>query len=422
MRCILMNKNKEIALIELNSHTNSIEKIYEIYNLEYSPLYLKIAVNDKSINNAQALNMWFRGRGIPAWRKDLESLLEKLNITSPDELLNKSYALSLSDQYWIKDEKQKDLKWEDINFFTNDFKYKGYFNISLSSSGLANDIDLHSPNNTTDGMLQKAWIIENTDRVLVKGTYFPARQEPLNEWLVSRICEKLNIDYCNYEIDIIDNKIVSKCKDFITENEEIITAYEIFYSEKRSNSINDFEHYIGILEKNGIKNARQQVENMFLIDYIVMNIDRHMKNFGIIRNVETLKWERTTPIFDTGECLQCDKLTNEMNFNDGKCKFFSNTNKSISELLKYIDITRFDFSKIQDIPMIFKDKLIEYKKYTDMTDERIEKISNGLQERIDFLVRYREKQINSIKDTISRKTEKLLEDTEIIEEEEDEEL
>jgi len=51
------------------------------------------------------------------------------------------------------------------------------------------------------------------------------------------------------------------------------------------------------------------IYNMFLVDYIVVNFDRHMKNFGVIRNVETLKWERVCPIFDTGECTEpcCNK-------------------------------------------------------------------------------------------------------------------
>lgn len=386
MKCVLMNKNKQVALIELNTDNNSIDNIHEVYNLDYAPLTLKNAIENKVINNVKALNNWFKGRGIPSWRKDLENLLTNLNVSSSDELLNKSYALSLSDQYWIKEEAQTNLKWEDINFFTNDFKYKGYLQISLSSSLTEDEIDLKSPNNTTDGMLQKAWIIENGNRILVKGTYYPTRQEPINEWLVSQICNRLKLDYCNYEIDITDNKITSKCIDFINENEEIITAYEIFNSKKQDNDTNDFNHYINILKENGIKNAKEKVEDMFLIDYIVMNMDRHMKNFGIIRNVETLKWERTTPIFDTGECMQCDKLLNEMNFKDGKCKFFRNTNKSFSSLLNYINISKYDFSTLQDLPEKFREKLLEYKDYTDMTEERIEKLYFGLQCRISELI------------------------------------
>lgn len=138
------------------------------------------------------------------------------------------------------------------------------------------------------------------------------------------------------------------------------------------------------MEENGVLNTKQDVENMFLIDYIVRNIDRHMKNFGIIRNVKTLKWERVTPIFDTGECMQCDKLTNEVDFHDGVCKFFTNTNKKFSDVIRYIDISKFDFSKLQHLPEEFK-KLIEFQKYTDMTDERINKLCKGLEYRISTL-------------------------------------
>ena len=381
-----MNKNKQVALIELNTENNSIDNIHEIYDLKYAPLAFKNAVENKVISNVKALNNWYKGRGIPSWRKDLENLLINLKISSSDELLNKSYGLCLSDQYWIKEKEQIELKWEDINFFTNDFKYKGYLQVSLSSSVTNNEIDLKSPNNTTDGMLQKAWIIENENRVLVKGTYYPTRQEPINEWLVSQICKKLKLDYCNYEIGIIDNKIISKCKNFINENQEIITAYEIFNSKKQDNNTNDFNHYIKILNENGINDAKKRLQDMFLIDYIVMNMDRHMKNFGIIRNVETLEWEKVTPIFDTGECMQCDKLLNEINFKEGKCKFFSNTNKDISRLLDYIDLNKYDFEELKEIPQMLREKLIEYKEYTDMTDERIEKLYLGLNYRISYLI------------------------------------
>ncbi len=385
MKCYLMNKNKKVALIEYNTNYNAIIKIFEIYEIDYAPLSFKNAVSDKSLSNVKELNLWFKGRGIPDWRKDLENLLKKLNVSSPDELLNKAYGLSLSDQYWIKSENQENLQWKDINFFTNDFQYKGYLQVSLSSSFSEERIDLRSPNNTTDGMLQKAWVIENKERILVKGTYYESRQEPINEWLVSQICKRLDLDYCNYEIGIENNKLVSKCKNFLTENEEIITAYEVFNSKKQNNNINDFEHYIKILEENGISNARKQVQDMFFVDYLVMNIDRHMKNFGIIRNVETLNWERTTPIFDTGECMECNKLTNEINFKDGKCKFFTNTNKEFSDLLKYIDISKYDISKLNGLAKEFKEKLIEYKNYTDMSDERIQKLYDGLLFRINIL-------------------------------------
>ena len=384
MKCYLMNKNKKVALIEYNTIADAIDNIYEIYDIDYAPLSLKNASKDKSKNIVKELNNWFKGRGIPSWRKDIETLLEKLNVSSREELLNKAFALSLSDQYWLKEE-NSDIEWKNINFFENDFKYKGYLSASLSTFSNERP-DLYSPNNTTDGMLQKAWIIENGDRVLVKGTYEASRQEPINEWLVSNICERLGFEYCNYNVELVDGKLVSKCKDFISSDEEIVTAYDIFNSCNKNNNMSDLEHYIKILEEHNVPQARENIEDMFIVDFLVMNIDRHMKNFGIIRNVNTLEWVRTTPIFDTGEAMNCDKLTSEINFYDGTGKFFTNTNKKFSSYLENIkDIAKIDVNKLEGIVQEYKEMLQKYQPYMEISDERIEKLVEGLEYRINTL-------------------------------------
>ena len=280
----------------------------------------------------------------------------------------------------------KRIEWKNINFFENDFKYKGYLSASLSTDSKERP-DLHSPNNTTDGMLQKAWIIENGDRILVKGTYEASRQEPINEWLASNICNRLGFKYCSYEIDVIDGKLVSKCKNFISSDEEIITAHDIFNSHSKSNNVSDYEHYVQILEKQNVPEARKNVEDMFIVDFLVMNIDRHLKNFGVIRNVNTLKFERTTPIFDTGESMNCNKLTQEINFHDGTGKFFSNTNKRFSQYLEIVkDLKRIDMKKLQGISQEYREVLLKYQPYTEISEERIEKLVKGLNQRIEFLI------------------------------------
>ena len=384
MKCILMNKNTPILLLEYNTKYNTIEKIYDIYNIEYAPLSVYNANKNIYKNLVEEVNKWFRNRGIPSWRKNIEKLLENLNVSTTEELLNKSYALSLSDQYWIK-EQDSQIEWKDINFFENDFKYKAYLDISLSNSSdkRLNQAELKSPNNTTDGMLQKGWIIENGKRVLVKGIYQPSREEPINEWLASEICRRLDFYHCDYSIDIINNRIVSKCESFVTSDEEIISAYDIYNSEKKSNNVTDLEHYINILEKHNVPDARKNVENMFVLDFIIMNIDRHMKNFGVIRNVNTLEWVRTTPIFDNGESMQCDKLTSEINFTDGKGKFFTNTDKKYSEMLKKLETIReVDIKKLEGIVTDYKNVLEKYQPYTDATSERTRKLCFGLEKRI----------------------------------------
>lgn len=49
---------------------------------------------------------------------------------------------------------------------------------------------------------------------------------------------------------------------------------------------------------------------MLVFDHLIHNTDRHEKNFGFIRDAETLKIERFAPLFDNGSSFawNCDSL------------------------------------------------------------------------------------------------------------------
>mgnify|MGYP007065441077 CR=1 FL=1 len=47
-----------------------------------------------------------------------------------------------------------------------------------------------------------------------------------------------------------------------------------------------------------------RLDEMFVTDYIIGNYDRHYRNFGLIRNAETLKFISAAPIFDTDTSLK----------------------------------------------------------------------------------------------------------------------
>lgn len=389
MKCYLMNKNNVVMIINYNTSYNAIDDIYEINNIDYAPLSIYNAYNSKSENLIKVTSNWFKGRGIPSWRKDLKKLLEKLNVNSSDELLNKSYGLSLSDQYWLK-EIDSNIEWKDINFFNNDFEYEAYLLASLDSTShkSINPNVLKSPNNTTDGMLQKGWIIEDGKRKLVKGTYTFSMEEPFNEWLASNICKRLGFDYCDYIIEFDKElKLISKCDCFINDKEELISAYDVFKTKRKPNGINDYEFYISVLEEHCIKDARTNLENMFILDYLIVNNDRHMKNFGIIRDVKSLKWLKVTPIFDSGESMECDKYLDEMNFNRCYGKFFSNPHKEYDDILKTIkvDFNRIDINKLDGLTNEYKDLLCMYQDKLDISDKRITKLIDGLDTRINKL-------------------------------------
>lgn len=383
MRYTLMNKNTEVLIGEYNEILKGFEKIYEIKNIEYAPVILYNLYkkgNDKEL--LEKLTDWFKGRGIPSWRDDLDLLLARLNVNTPEELLDKAFGLSLSDQYWVKPS-DSSIEYKDINFFDHDFSDSDFTNVTFSNIGSSNiKVSLISPNNTTDGRLKKTWIIENGKRYLLKGGYKTEVMQPFNEVLASMICERLGFNYTKYTIDTVKDKVVSKCECFINTDTELVTAYQILHGKEKKYGKRDYEDYIKILEDNGIDNVRCEVENVFILDYLILNEDRHLNNFGIIRNVNTLKWVGVCPIFDSGQSLNILDYSDDEMIINGQGRFFYNVD-NFDSVISYIkDIKRFDFSKLDGVVEEFDELLHKYQYITRMTDRRINKICTLLSSRI----------------------------------------
>ena len=246
MKCILMNKNTEVLVAEYNDSLAVFSEIYEIKNIDYAPIIIKdLYLKDQDIT--PDLSKWFRGRGIPSWRDKLDILLARLNIKAPEVLLNKSFGLSLSDQYWIK-QIDSNVSYDDINFFDHDFDSADFLEASFSNSSktIIDESSLKTPNNTTDGMLKKSWIIENGQRYLLKGGYKNETLQPFNEALASEICKRLGFSHVEYTLDTYKNIVVSKCPCFITKDTEFVSAYQVMNNKKRHNNYYDYEEYIKI--------------------------------------------------------------------------------------------------------------------------------------------------------------------------------
>ena len=396
MKCTLMNKYTEVLVAEYDSATSVFTKIYEIKDINYAPYILKSFYIENDINYKifrTNLSEWFKGRGIPSWRDKLDLLLHRLNITAPYELLDKAFGLSLSDQYWLKPE-GSNISYDDINFFDNDFDYAEFMEASLSNNSkeITKESSLKTPNNTTDGMLKKAWIIDNGIRYLLKGGYKNETLQPFNEALASEICKRLGFTHVEYTIDTYKDMVVSKCPCFINKDTEFITCHQIINDMKRHDSIKDYEEYIKKLENNGIDNARENVENMYILDFLIMNEDRHLNNFGIIRDVNTLEWIDVAPIFDNGQSLNMEYFDDEEVHISGNGRFFYEV-KSFDEIIKVVkNIKRIDISELDGIVEWFDDLLHKYQHLTGYSDTRINKLCILLNRQINKLKRLIEEQ------------------------------
>lgn len=380
MKYIFMNKNTPILECEIDGEGN-LYNILNEYNLNYLPF--GILRKDKSLKSS--VYKWMKNRIIPASRKNFYHIIDKLNISDTMELPVNSLWLSLSDQYWFKPENST-LEWENVNFFENEFSEDVG---KVLVGGVVDEPSLISPDNTSDGYLAKKWIIKNNKRVLLKSGEKPYYQEPYNEVLASKISELLNINAVKYEILIEHEKVYSACENMINTDEELVPAYYLINSKNKPNDISFYEYYLSLCESCGIKNARNELEDMIVLDYIMLNEDRHQRNYGVIRNVNTLKFEKIAPIFDTGFSLFYNTDTNSINDRGFSIrpKGFTNTFEKSMELVKRWD--RYDFNKLNYI-----DEFME-ELFSDFNIERRIKLISVVKNRIKDLKLLRERSVKN---------------------------
>lgn len=301
---ILMHKDIPVAEICLDSVTSSVSAVGEIFALAHVPV--GITVKKGKIDRV-TLNEWWRGRAIPASRAGLMRALEELKLASPQLLLDKCLGLSLSDQYWICPADRK-TAWGEVNFFDNAFSEdvgNALFGHPVSRAG----VSLMSPDNTSDGWLKKKWMIVNGKRCLMKAGSGATQQEPYNEVLASIIMGRLDIPHVTYTLTMQEDYPYSVCEDFITPDTELVSAWHIMQTQPKPNHVSVYQHYLDCCGKQGIPGIKDSLDRMLVLDYLMMNEDRHQNNFGAIRSANTLEWLGAAPIYDSGTSLWFDKPT-----------------------------------------------------------------------------------------------------------------
>ncbi len=171
MKYTLMHKNVAVADIEIDEALGGVTKIRNITAKEHLPVGTIRIQRDDEVVDRYAFNQWWTGRSIPASRMGVSDALEILGIYNTKLLLTECLGLSLSDHYWIK-HYNKNIVWEDVNFFDNDFS-DDIGDVLFGMNGKNADFDFVSPDNTSDGNLQKRWKIIDGKRCLLKSGSTP---------------------------------------------------------------------------------------------------------------------------------------------------------------------------------------------------------------------------------------------------------
>lgn len=291
MNYLLMNKNTEI--LSFSCIRNTFDEV------ECTELAWFSTLRPLGYHN---LTDYLSDRQAPKHRKHIQALLERYGCDDLEGFLNVTHALSLNDTFWVKPE-VSDLCWEDASLYQNEFDelvsnaaFDGRFgSTSLSST---------SPEFGTDGYYAKCWMREDDRIMLYKRGSNTFEIEPLSEFLACQVEQFLHLNYVAYDLAFYHDKLISKCALFTTESVGLVKAHDVLPRGKRSvSSILNYFRKIGV---------EDQFRRMCVLDALILNTDRHLGNFGVLVDNQTMAIQGMAPIYDNNRSLLFDMDANQL--------------------------------------------------------------------------------------------------------------
>jgi len=314
--------------MSVDIENGKILKIHEV--IDDNRHLLPIIFTGETGLSLESVNKWLDTRKIPDKREGLKEA--RMEFRGFENYKN---MFSLSDQYWFRYKKIE--TWDKMNFFTNHYgQEQGLIFFEPWKADKAAAVSMQGPDLTTNGVLRKRWV-QDKDKVswLLKAGSEVYHQEPLSEVLASITLGKLNvIPFVEYELVVYGLQFCSKCQNFITAHTEFVPASHIYKLKKRRELEETvYDHFISMCKEYGIIGAEEYMINMIAVDHILCNTDRHLGNFGFIRDAETGKILGFAPLFDFGRAYWGGKV-----LKDKTSRYFSEMeDKCFKTLLKKID-------------------------------------------------------------------------------------
>lgn len=335
----LMHRNDIVTVLAFDEVSGNIIHIGKRVNEELLPPGGNLSGAD--------LKSWWMRRAVPAEQGNVQVLLRENQIPTTQNYLLMNLGLSLSDHYWVNPV-DKFYKWEDVNLFTNDFRDEignYYFYDSFSDRNKVMNLKnrtIFYPSGSQQGELQKKWVVQNGKRYLIKANHGTHSQQSINEVIATLIHEKQQrIPFVKYSLCDIDNSsrrgIGCVCEDFCTVEIEFIPAYDVVNSMKKRKDISVYDHFIYVCQRNGLEETevREFLEYQIMTDFLLSNTDRHLYNFGVLRDSRTLKFVGMAPVFDSGNSM----FWNQKYVPEGQDVLDITVNSFLTrevELLKYV--------------------------------------------------------------------------------------
>ncbi|GEM_PF-3055380 len=246
------------------------------------------------------------------------------------------------------------------------------------------DLKEISLTSTSKGMLYKCIGRINGKKVFIKtGNKLKnkfSNLEPISEVMASDIISKFNIECAKNELQwlrlpISDKEILTNASyDFLKENEKLISIRAILNNYRGENL---YEHIIELLPS-----FRVDIDRMIVMDFLLNNIDRHLRNFSVIEEEGNII--KFAPLYDHGLSLYSDIQDFELEQDDieiwesiDECKPFADSHYKQLELIGKVNLQSVSLKELLKIV----DKYAEY-----ITEYRVKCIKYLITTRYNYLI------------------------------------
>lgn len=362
-----------------------MDKELNVSNIEICNDDIKLfPENLKEVNN-ETIKYFILNKLIPKNRANLECFLSAVNIELDDfkAILDYSKGLSIIDAYWIT--RDDGLRYEDFNLFDNKINEELSLAVFNGTKTTINS-NVLSPEFTTNGAIPKCWIKKNDGYYLYKSStaylgFANTGNEPYSEYYSCQLLKSLGIPYINYDLEMYQGEIVSVCKIFTSKDIAYVPIHLVA-------NIDDIDKaYNWCLEHN----LEEAFGDMILFDALIYNHDRHLGNFGIIKDNHTGDILGMAPIFDNGAGLLAYISLSKLKDLDTFEEYYKNNN-DFNKSNDWIDF-RYHVRKYCDDRQLNKLKKLDNFKFTKHPRYNL---LEGRLEYLNILIDYRIKELMSL--------------------------
>ena len=251
------------------------------------------------------LARFLESRRVPKGRVFLEEILRPYGLAPSDTkgIIDLSRGTSVNDAYSVVPV-DDDIPYREYNLFENDFDevlqvvaYTGVIPAAALGRGRPSDL-------TPSGTFPKTWRKVDGELVLFKAGSIVAApnygKEPYSEYLAWQVAVAGGFDAVEYGLEEWQGKVCSTCKLFNGPDVAFV-PFELCLTASQL-GLADFQTALEFFEGLG-RHAADQFRSMSVFDSLVANTDRHVGNFGVLRENATGAVVGMAPIFDNNVSL-----------------------------------------------------------------------------------------------------------------------